>query len=600
METVPPFDCLTVEELERVVDILSCETFNAGRVILNRWESPTYLYILIEGVVEEHDADGSVAHYAPRDTFDVRSLIEGRCTHRFIAVKTSECYRLPAQPFLSLIRKHAALHDYYFKDLAHKLDDLAALKQQREAASFMMARLSEGQLRQPVFVAPETSIREATATMKANRSSALLIRNDARVGIFTSRDVREKAVLAGVPESTPVGSIASYDLITLDKDEFLFNALVVMTRHAIRHVVITQGDDIVGILEQIDLLNYLCHHTSLTANQIENAKSLEDLEKASDDIPRVIKSLNDRGAKPRYIARLVNDLNLRLYRRLYEQIAPQTSRDDACLIVMGSEGRGEQLLRTDQDNALILREDQHCPELESLTAEFTQTLIRLGYPPCPGNIMVSNPFWAKSIKAYKAELFRWIHQPDENAYVNLAIFYDASAVAGDKSLLEDLKIHFFHLMQDNQVTIQHFAKAILAFETPLGWFNRFILEKKGPHKSCLDIKKAGIFPIVHGIRSLALQFRITQSNTINRIQILSSKGLFEERFTADLIEAFEFMSMLRLREQLIHWNRGNRWDNYVDPGHLNKLERGLLRDSLKIVKEFKTFITVHFKLDLVS
>ena len=453
LSTTPPFDWLDVEELDRVVGILSRESFNAGRVILNRWESPDCLYILIEGLVEEQDADGSVAHYSPRDTFDVRSLIEGRSTHSFIAVKACECYRLPAQPFLALIRRHAALQDYYYQDLAHKLDDLAALQQQREVASFMMARIGDGQLRRPVFVAPETSIREATATMKANRSSALLIRHDARVGIFTSRDVREKAVLAGMPESTPVGIIANYDLITLDKDDFLFNALVVMTRHAIRHVVITQGDDIIGILEQIDLLNYLSHHTYLTVNQIDNADSLEDLKKAGDDIPRVIKSLYDRGAKPRYIARLVNDLNQRLFRRLYEQIAPRTACDAACLIVMGSEGRGEQLLRTDQDNALILREDRHCPELERLTAEFTQTLIKLGYPPCPGNVMVSNPFWAKSLEAYKTELFRWIHQPDEDAYVNLAIFYDASAVAGDKTLLEDLKIHFFHLLQDNQVTI---------------------------------------------------------------------------------------------------------------------------------------------------
>jgi len=600
LSTIPPFDRLDAKELNRVVGILSHESFNTGRVIINRWQGPGYLYILIKGLVEEQDADGSVAHYSSQDTFDARSLIEGRSAHRFIAVKACDCYRLPAQPFLALLREHKALHDYYYQDLARKLDALAALQQQREVASFMLARIGDGQLHEPVFVAPETSIREATATMKSSGSSALLVKHTAQVGIFTSRDVREKAVLAGMPESTPIGSIASYALITLDKDEFLFKALVVMTKHAIRHVVITQGDDIIGVLEQIDLLNYLSHHSYLTANQIDNAHSLEDLKQAGDSIPRVIKSLHDRGTKPRYIAKLVNDLNQRLFHRLYQQIAPQTERDTACLIVMGSEGRGEQLLRTDQDNALILHEDQHCRGLQQLTAEFTDALIKLGYPPCPGNVMVSNPFWAKSLQAYKTELFRWIHQPDEDAYMNLAIFYDARAVAGDKTLLDDLKTHFFHLLQDNQVTIQHFAKAVLAFETPLGWFNRFIVEKKGAHKGRLDIKKAGIFPIVHGIRSLALQSQITESNTINRIQILSSKGLLEERFTADLIEAFEFMSMLRLREQLSRWDQGDNWDNYVDPGRLNKLERGLLKDSFRVVKELKTFITHHFKLELVS
>lgn len=597
---IPPFTQLSDQTLAQAAEALSLRHFSAGQTLLKRWHNPAYLYIVVDGVVEERDADGIVGRCRAGDAFDSRALIEGRSQHDFITWGSCSCYVLPARLFLTLIQNNRALWEFYYEDLSRKLDTLINLQQQREAASFMLARIGESRFHPPVFVSPDTSLQEAVQIMQARQITALLVRGNDQIGIFTGRDVREKSVLMGMPDTTPIGDIASYGLITLHRNDFLFNALAVMTKRVIRHIVITDGTEIVGILEQLDLLNYLANHSYTIANQIEHAASQEDLQEASNNIPQLIKSLYDRGVKPRYIARLVTDLNRKIFRRLYERIIPPEVLNDACLIVMGSEGRGEQLLRTDQDNALILRDAALGEVLTQPMQTFTETLVELGYPRCPGNIMVSNPDWAKSQTAFKQDIFGWINQPDETAFMNLAIFYDALAVAGDGALLAEIKAYLFQLIQDQKITLQHFTRAILSFPTPLGIFNRLVVEKTPAHRQEFDIKKGGIFPIVHGVRSLALEYQLAETNTIARIQGLSGKGPFDERFTADLIEAFDFMSMLRLREQLAKWERGIAYDNYVNPGRLNKLERNLLKDSLKIVKEFKAFISYHFKLSMVS
>jgi CBS domain-containing protein len=293
----------------------------------------------------------------------------------------------------------------------------------------------------------------------------------------------------------------------------------------------------------------------------------------------------------------VSELNKKVLRKLFELLAPPELLDNACLLVLGSEGREEQVLKTDQDNALILRDGFTHPDLERITHEFTDCLIDFGYPRCPGNIMVSNPYWAKSVAAFKNELFEWIVRPTSESFLQFAIFFDAMSVAGDDNLLRHVKDHMYRLLSDHRSFYSQFAKATVAFETPLGFFTNFVMEK---NRNELDLKKGGIFPIVHGIRSLALEYRLPQSNTVDRITALSQRNLFRSSFGTELIEVFTHLSTLRVKAGLNKIQQGLPQDNYLNPNELNKLERELLRDSFKIVNEFKKFIGYHFKLGMIS
>lgn len=600
LKAIAPFNHLSRDEFAGVADALTSGRYAAGEILQARRADPACLFVVCEGIIEELDQSGTVGLYADGASFDSMALINGRSENAFISRDRSLCYQLPVQLFHALCRSNAPFREFFQRDLGRRLDALVSVQQRRETASFLLARISEGHLHPPVFVTPETTIRAATQLMQEREVSAVLVRRGDETGIFTERDVRERSLLMGMPESTPIGDLASYNLCTIDRDDFLFNALVLMTERAIRHVVVTRGSEIEGTFEQADLLGYLANSSYVIASKLDRAGGLPDLAAPAAAVPHLVESLFGRGVKPRHIARIVTDLNRKLFRRVFEQVTPAERRGDVCLIVMGSEGRGEQLLRTDQDNGLIFRDEPVDGERKAIAEPFNRALIDLGYPPCPGNVMATNPEWSQAVASYRRDVRRWMSEPSADAFLKLAILYDASPVAGEARLLTQIKAMLFEFLGREEAFAGHFSRATLTFPTPLGLFNRLILTKTPNGGQGIDVKKGAIFPIVHGVRSLALEYRITETNTIGRIQALSGRGPFSDAFSADLIEAFDFVSTLRLRQQFRAVGQGETFDNTVDVGLLRGFERNLLRDSLKIVKQFKSDITHHFRLNMLG
>ncbi|MCF6173371.1 MAG: DUF294 nucleotidyltransferase-like domain-containing protein, partial [Campylobacteraceae bacterium] len=302
------------------------------------------------------------------------------------------------------------------------------------------------------------------------------------------------------------------------------------------------------------------------------------------------------GTKDEYIAQLISELNEKIYEKIYNMIMPDHLKNKAALLVMGSEGRKEQMLKTDQDNALIIDDFEDEKDFEPYMMQFNQIVLDFGFPKCQGNIMVSNPYWRKKSKSFLAEIDRWIESPSGDDYMHFAIFFDSICVAGNKDLLDNLKSNIFKKMKGKDIIMANFAKAALLFDTPIGMFSNI---KTQNHK--VDLKKGGIFPIVQGIRSLALENHIKQTNTIERINELVKINIIESKFASELIESFDTLLNLRLKERLskIHTTKSDD-TNMIVVNNLNQLELDLLKDSFKIVNMFKKFIAHHFKTDMVS
>jgi CBS domain-containing protein len=612
---LPPFNRLSATELELIARELTVDCYPAGEVLVKAGETPACLYIIIEGAVYEVDSDPSalgqgdpatsgnaplwcvVSLYAAEDTFDARALLEGASQHYFVVSEPTRCFLLPRPAFLRAVQNHSALATFYDQKISQRLATLRETGDNRDLSSFTLAKIQDAYIHPPVFVDAGSSIYDAALTMKEHKTNSVLVQDGDELGIVTATDLREAAIIQRRSIDEPVGPLATYELISMEPSDFLFNALLRMTHYNINRLVIREGRTLHGILEQIDLLSYLSNHSHLIALQIERAQSREDLKRAGQDLVNVIRDLHAKGIKIRYIMQLVSELNKKLLRKLFDLLAPPELVADVCLLVLGSEGRQEQVLKTDQDNALILRDGVTHLDLERITGEFIEGLIDFGYPRCPGNIMVSNPYWTKSVAAFKDELFQWIVHPTQDSFLQFAIFFDAMAVAGDDNLLRHVKDHMYRLLGDHRAFYAQFAKATVAFETPIGFFTNFVVEK---HRDELDLKKGGIFPIVHGIRSLALEYRLPQTNTVDRIMALSQRNLFRSSFGIELIEVFTYLSTLRVKAGLNKIQQGLPQDNYLNPKELNKLERELLRDSFKIVNEFKKFITYHFKLGMIS
>ncbi|MBF0124822.1 MAG: cyclic nucleotide-binding domain-containing protein, partial [Magnetococcales bacterium] len=494
---IQPFDRLREQEMARLLDALDIQFFPREHVVLKAGDTPECLYIIIKGVVREEDAEGLVAFHGPEDLFDPTALIAGSTHHFFTVMEELLCYTLPRQLFLELARFSRTFQDYFFQNLSQKIADLQHSRSDHDINPLMMSRIKDIELRPAQRIQATDSIRDAASLMKTHKTDALLVRFADHTGIVTGSDIRNALALVELSPRDEVGLIASHVITTINVDDYLFNALLQMTRHEISRLLVVHGEEQVGFLELVDVLSFWSNQSHFILGRIDRANSLDELRAASDKIPFMVQQLHGKGVKIRYVARLVRELNRRIMVKIYTLLAPPAVIDNSVLIVMGSEGRGEQLLKTDQDNAMILRDGFNYPAMESLRQQLAAAMESLGFPSCPGGIMLSNDGWCANWSHFYAMIQNWIQSGDANSLMNLAIFYDAVPVAGDPQLLQRLKKEMMALLPDDRAFFSRFAKATITFDTPLTLFSNFIVEKAGADKNHLDVKKGGIFPIVH-------------------------------------------------------------------------------------------------------
>ncbi|HET7882014.1 MAG TPA: putative nucleotidyltransferase substrate binding domain-containing protein, partial [Acetobacteraceae bacterium] len=428
----------------------------------------------------------------------------------------------------------------------------------------------------------------------------LVRRADDVLGIVTDADLANAALVRALPFDAPIEQVASFPAVTIDHDAFLFRAQLLMTQRGVRHMPVLRDGTAIGVLELIDLVGHMSSRSYLVMAEIERAASIDDLGRAATAIGPLLEALHETGMRIQAIAEMVSDLNRSILRRLFAFLAPPDLLANACLVVMGSEGRGEQLARTDQDNALIVADGAAVDDaaLHEVCTRFTETLIGYGYPRCPGNMMVSNPQWAQREAAFRANIDGWLERPSGEGFLNLAALTDAAAVAGDPTVLERVRRHLFASIGNAGGFLSHFARPILQFDTPIGFFHQILLGH-GEHTGEIDVKKGGVFPIVHGVRALALERRIEETNSFARIEALAAAGALERDFAEDLAEALQYLMELRLRARLgkERGGAGAAADDFVRAQELSRLQHDGLRDSLLIVKRFKERISRHFRLD---
>lgn len=592
--TNPPFDRLTPHEAETLRAALDIGYFSPGEAIISRDAPADALYVVIKGMVEERSEADLLALLGPKDTFDSRVLVHDHNGHQFLARDETLCYIIPKAVALKLIKGNPRFAAFFYREISQKLDELANDEEAKRYGSLMHARVSELFLHPPSFVAARDTVEAAGHLMHEIDSNALFVRDGERIGIITGMNLSKAVVLRRQPIQTPVGEFANFDIVSVRPDDFVSSALLLMTKHNKRRLAVHDGERFVGILEDIDLLGFLAGSAQVVAGRIDRASNLEDLAIAGREIEAQTRALRRQGVKVEVIAEIVSDLNRRLLSRLFEMVAPAELRTSGCLIVMGSEGRGEQTMRTDQDNGLILEGPAESATLELFRNEFSGALESFGFPPCPGDIMVRNPVWSRPLSGYLADFRRWIVLPDQTAHMNVAIIYDAQAIAGNAQLLDSAKTALIDMIRGEQAFLAHFARAVDAFETPIGLFNNLITsEGMG---DALDLKKGGIFPIVHGVRSLALGQGLHETSTDKRISRLCDLGVLRTDFGRDLNQAFRFLLMLRLDGQLAA--SAGASGTLVRPAHLSSMERHLLRDALHVVKQFREIVRHHFKLSI--
>ncbi|MDN5048620.1 putative nucleotidyltransferase substrate binding domain-containing protein [Aliarcobacter butzleri] len=604
ISSIHPFENLTANELDDFVESLDIVYFKENQIIQAQESSPKFLYFILKGLVQEKQDDEVLSVYSKNEIFDSISLIENFSKNSFVTAEETICYILPREVFINILHGNIELEKYFFQSISEKLNNNILHEKNREMANIMIAKVKDARIHKAVIIDTEKTIFEAASIIKKEKIPTILLKDENdEMYIVTDSDFRQKVILNRMDFDDKVVKIATKGLIYIDENDFLFNAQLMMAKHGLKRVVVKNDkNQIIGILDQISLSSFFATNIFSVSNQIVKAETVEELKEASLSFIKIIKSLNAKGVKIDFVSRLINQLNKKLLDKLYKILAPKELSEKSCLVVMGSEGRGEQILRTDQDNALIISDDCTISdeELKNFTQNFTETLVDFGFPRCEGNIMISNSYWCRKISDFKELIFTWINEPSGDNFMNIAIFYDALCVSGDINMIKELKEYLFKVSSNSQTFYAHFAKVISSFDVPLGFFDGFVFNSKDEkHKDEIDIKRGGIFILVQGIRSLCLENRVLNTNTIKRINKLQELGVLENEMAKELIMAFNFLLNLKLKSNLAKLDKNLAIDNYINPNNLNKMEKELLKDSFKIINKLKKNLEFHFKLNYV-
>lgn len=592
LSKIHPFDELgggAIGELCQKADILYLKQ---NEVFFKKGDAADCFYIVAKGIIKEEN-DGEF-YYSSGDFFDFEALLSGSYKSSYSVTEEALLYVFSKEDFLSAVHSNTKIENYFFLSAAKKLE-----AKYKNSDSYLVKRISDIAYEPPLFVDENTTIYNAVSVMTKSGKTSVLVMFGGEIGIVTDSDLRKKVLLGRMSLDNKIGEIATKNIKTIEKSDFLFNALLLMTKHNIKRLVLTDNGEICGLLQDIDILGALSSHTQFVARKIEASRNKEELKAALLDIDASVKSLLAEGVKVKHIIKLVSELNIRVFQKVFEWSFDASVKEDIALVIFGSEGRGEQILRTDQDNGIIAKDGvsddilKHCAEM------FNDMLIWLGYPECSGGVMAKNEYYRKSVEEYKKDIYDMVMSPTQNSFLNLPILMDMKFVSGNKALADEVAAYLDKKLALNPQILARMAGGSLSFDTPLSLLGGFVLDKK-EHKDELDIKKGAIFPIVNSVRSLAFEKNINAVSTFERIKELNNIGFIDRAFAEELIEAYNFLLEIRLKERLYKVQIGQKPDNYINPARLSKLERDLLKDVFKIVDKLKKFLFAHFKLGYLS
>lgn len=336
------------------------------------------------------------------------------------------------------------------------------------------------------------------------------------------------------------------------------------------------------------------------------ARSIDDLKVISrgilDATADAIRSDSATQSIVQLISRLNNAITLQLILILENREGIRLPHG-ATLLALGSEGRGEQTLRTDQDSAIVYRDDfpsENFCHVERFAIRLVEALEEIGVPRCPGNIMVSNPLWRHRLTEWKRLLNRWIRTPTPENMLNFGIFQDLLPLHGALSLGAELREYIRSTVHNSSHFFPNMACHAVRFPTGLGIFGRIRVERRGENRGKIDIKKAGIFAITVGVSLLALEIGCNSGTTWDKLAFLEKRNILRPGDLAIIEAAFDCLVRLRLQLQLQELLAGGTPTNHLDPQELSNSDRNKFRQALKGVNTFLHIFNTHYKLHAIS
>jgi CBS domain-containing protein len=475
--------------------------------------------------------------------------------------------------------------------------------------SFLFKKIKEVHQAHVVTCQPWQEIEQVAFSLReSNASGAVVCDERIPIGAITDSDFRDifAARKAG-KEHLKAEDIMSSPVIKVDENDYVFEAIFLMAKHNIHRLVMTNEDGIFsGMITDEDIIALQTSSPIYFSREIENCETVDELKTTNDNIRNIVAFAMDAGAKTRDVVKLISHFNDLITKRaifLMERDMDVTLPDGVTFLVLGSEGRMEQTLRTDQDNAMAFRNglDQESKDLaEKFAFVLVDTLAHIGVPRCPGNTMASNPHWRRTESEWLELLDKCIRIPSPENLLDFGMFQDFRAIHGDMDLEKRLRKSILDKASTQGVFLAYQARNVCRFAPPLGWFDRFVLEKKGEHRGKINLKKAGIFTLTEGVTLLATEHKCWADTTWDKIDLLKDKGLLSGELATEVMLAFTFLVWTRLRNQMRLLADGKAPSDYIAPSDMLMLDQIRLKDSLLVVKKFIKTLRENFRVDMLG
>ncbi len=594
IQTQHPFDCLDETELKHIEQTVEMIRFSQGDHILTQGGKPScHLYLIREGVVS-FVRDGQVIQIQEDgDLFGYPSMLD-QASPSFDVVAEEDVLvqRIPENVFRKLI-DNATFAEFFLKNLVERLRHIS-VSDTPSVGGDLTTSVGTLILRPPLFVSPAATVAEAAQLMSKAWAGSVLVKDDPP-GIVTDRDFRVRVLAEGLGPNTPVHLIMSRPVKTMPVETPVYAALLFMLEENIHHLALTQKREIVGVVSATDLLRHQAKSPLYLLRQVENLEDPDALSKYAIEVAGTVETLFKGGLDVSKIGQMIASLNDALLRRLLhlaeDELGPPPT--PYAWIVFGSEGRMEQALLTDQDNALVYLEDtvEARDYFSALADRVVNGLLKAGFPPCPGGYIATN--WRYPLDEWIRLFKGWVETPEPQALLETAIFFDFRAVYGELSLepLEQIVLD----AGKQGIFLAHLARAALKLRPPLGFFRR-IRDEAGE----VDLKAGGIAPIVSMARVYALQARSRSRSTLERLEAAYEAGALSQEGSETLIETYCFLLRLRLREQLNAISAGETPDNKICLKDLSRVEYRHLKDAFLAVREMQEAVSQRFQTGMLG
>ncbi|MBY0574989.1 MAG: CBS domain-containing protein [Gallionellaceae bacterium] len=617
-----PFDRMEQPHLLWMLERMRLAYYAKGEVIVSPEQGIAEHFIVIkQGMVH---GEQSVADASDADAW--LELAEGECfplgallAHRPVASlyragKDTFCYELPAADFHTLLGLSAPFRDFCTRRIANLLEHSKQVIQTQYAQSSagqqsLNSPLSAIIRRAPITCSPQTSVREVLQRMHESRIGSMVAVDEAGrpLGILTLPDVLERIALPQIDLAQPVIGVMTTNLTLLSPQALAYEAALVMAKHGLRHVLVVENGRLTGLVSEKDLFALQRVGLRQIGSSIRHAQRLEELQQAATDIRSMAHNMMAQGVAAEQLTQFISTLNDLLTARVVELecaacgLGATPLADSLCWMALGSEGRFEQTLNTDQDNALIfsvpegMTVEQVREQLAPVAKRINDALALCGFPLCRGNVMASNPQWCLSLDEWKRIFSNWITNGTPEALLHASIFFDFRPLYGAYALAEELRLWLARAASGNTRFLRQMAENAMSIRPPLGVVRDFVVGKERK----LDLKLNGITPFVDAARIFSLAAGVTHTSTVQRLRASAARLNIHPSEIDAWIDAYLFIQVLRMRhhdEAKAQGLSDDVLDNRIDPERLNELDRRILKEAFRQARKLQARLAVEYHL----